>query len=92
MRSEAVGARTQDLRIKSPLLYQLSYSLAKGLTVASCDGLRKWRICMYRRDETGRRIMHWLREHQSAFLLNLRCLDNKLAGHHARTATSNRLD
>ena len=25
--SEAVGARTQDLRIKSPLLYQLSYSL-----------------------------------------------------------------
>ena len=26
-RSEAVGARTRDLRIKSPLLYQLSYSL-----------------------------------------------------------------
>ena len=26
--SEAVGARTRDLRIKSPLLYQLSYSLA----------------------------------------------------------------
>src|SRR5918994_2110106 len=25
--SEAVGARTQDLRIKSPLLYRLSYSL-----------------------------------------------------------------
>ncbi len=28
--SEAVGARTPDLRIKSPLLYQLSYSLAKA--------------------------------------------------------------
>ena len=26
-KSEAVGARTRDLRIKSPLLYQLSYSL-----------------------------------------------------------------
>ena len=26
-KSEAVGTRTQDLRIKSPLLYQLSYSL-----------------------------------------------------------------
>ena len=26
-RSEAAGARTQDLRIKSPLLYRLSYSL-----------------------------------------------------------------
>ena len=26
-KSEAAGARTQDLRIKSPLLYQLSYSL-----------------------------------------------------------------
>jgi hypothetical protein len=25
--SEAAGARTLDLRIKSPLLYQLSYSL-----------------------------------------------------------------
>ena len=28
VRSEAVGARTRDLRIKSPLLYRLSYSLA----------------------------------------------------------------
>ena len=27
LRNEAVGARTQDLRIKSPLLYRLSYSL-----------------------------------------------------------------
>ena len=26
-RSEAAGTRTQDLRIKSPLLYRLSYSL-----------------------------------------------------------------
>ena len=26
-KSEAVGARTRDLRIKSPLLYRLSYSL-----------------------------------------------------------------
>ena len=28
--SEAVGTRTQDLRIKSPLLYQLSYGLKLG--------------------------------------------------------------
>ena len=27
---ERVGARTQDLQIKSPLLYQLSYALASG--------------------------------------------------------------
>ena len=29
--SEAVGARTPDLRIKSPLLYRLSYSLKLAL-------------------------------------------------------------
>ena len=28
-RSEGAGARTLDLRIKSPLLYQLSYTLGK---------------------------------------------------------------
>jgi hypothetical protein len=27
MKSEGAGARTQDLRIKSPLLYRLSYAL-----------------------------------------------------------------
>ncbi len=26
MKNESVGARTRDLRIKSPLLYQLSYT------------------------------------------------------------------
>src|SRR5436853_2992562 len=30
--SEAVGTRTQDLRIKSPLLYQLSYGLKRGFS------------------------------------------------------------
>jgi hypothetical protein len=28
--NEGAGARTQDLRIKSPLLYQLSYTLKKA--------------------------------------------------------------
>jgi hypothetical protein len=28
--NEGAGARTQDLRIKSPLLYQLSYTLKTG--------------------------------------------------------------
>ena len=43
--NEAVGTRTQDLRIKSPLLYQLSYSLAKGFTVTSCASVRKcWEL------------------------------------------------
>ena len=28
--TESAGTRTQDLRIKSPLLYQLSYSLKKS--------------------------------------------------------------
>ena len=32
--SEAVGTRTQDLRIKSPLLYQLSYGLNWGANLA----------------------------------------------------------
>ena len=32
--NEPAGARTQDLRIKSPLLYQLSYRLADKLTPA----------------------------------------------------------
>ena len=31
VKSEAAGARTQDLRIKSPLLYQLSYSFISPL-------------------------------------------------------------
>jgi hypothetical protein len=30
-RSEGVGTRTQDLRIKSPLLYQLSYTLGTAV-------------------------------------------------------------
>ena len=29
MRNESVGARTQDLRLKRPLLYQLSYTPEK---------------------------------------------------------------
>ena len=31
--TECAGTRTQDLRIKSPLLYQLSYALARGKSV-----------------------------------------------------------
>ena len=34
--SEAAGARTQDQRIKSPMLYRLSYSLESHRT-ADCD-------------------------------------------------------
>ncbi len=41
--SEAAGARTLDLRIKSPLLYQLSYSLARLMVAsigASCGSVK----------------------------------------------------
>ncbi len=33
-KSEGVGTRTPDLRIKSPLLYQLSYALLSGRSFA----------------------------------------------------------
>ncbi len=33
--SEAAGTRTPDLRIKSPLLYRLSYSLDKEIPVSA---------------------------------------------------------
>jgi len=38
-KNEAVGARTQDLRIKSPLLYRLSYSLVliAGRKIRACE-------------------------------------------------------
>lgn len=37
--NEPGGTRTHDLRIKSPLLYRLSYSLAKAFY---CSRLRAW--------------------------------------------------
>ena len=42
-KSEAAGARTQDLRIKSPLLYRLSYSL-KSLAVSYQAGRNSERV------------------------------------------------
>ncbi len=38
-KNEGAGARTLDLRIKSPLLYQLSYALGSQL-MASCEGIK----------------------------------------------------
>ena len=38
LRNEATGARTLDLRIKSPLLYQLSYGFA-GRSLERMPGL-----------------------------------------------------
>jgi hypothetical protein len=37
--NEGVGARTQDLRLKRPLLYQLSYTSAKGKEIS-----KKWTL------------------------------------------------
>jgi hypothetical protein len=37
LRNEAAGTRTQDLRIKSPLLYQLSYNLKSLFSRRSCN-------------------------------------------------------
>ena len=34
IKNEGVGARTQDLRLKRPLLYQLSYTSAKGKEIS----------------------------------------------------------
>ena len=49
--TEGAGARTQDLRLKRPLLYQLSYSSGEGETLyetkgACHEGKRKkwWRV------------------------------------------------
>lgn len=38
MYGERAGTRTQDLQIKSPLLYQLSYALAPGSRGAAGGG------------------------------------------------------
>ena len=37
MGCESGGARTHDLRLKRPLLYQLSYRFAQGLKASSKD-------------------------------------------------------
>ena len=43
--SESAGARTQDLRIKSPLLYQLSYALNRDFRNRKAKVYQNWRLC-----------------------------------------------
>ena len=55
-KSEGAGTRTQDQRIKSPLLYQLSYTLSRrrppfitAINITFAQIITRFRVCSIRR-------------------------------------------